>query len=191
MRHLVAAVSVMAVATWMTSPAKAAKQSVQSASVSAQVDLHATVESVDVAKRKVLLRDDEGTLETVTIGSGARNFAQVKAGDHVTVRFNLSVLTHIAPANGAGAPVAAAEFAGRTPEGAKPGGLVGDAVRVRVMFESYDANSKTVALTLPSGTQMTRVLHTAEMQTFASGLKRGDKVDVTFVRAIVIAVTPS
>jgi hypothetical protein len=191
MRHVIAALlTAMGVAAWAGSAALAAPQPApKGAEVFVRAELRATVESVDMTARQVLLRDEAGKLETVKIGPEARNLGQVMPGDHVTVALNLGVLAQLAPSDGTGPVVARAEFAGRTPPGAKPGGGVGDALRVRVLFHSYDPTTKIVTFTLPSGTTAARELLTPEMQTFASGLRSGDKVDVTFVRVVGIAVT--
>jgi hypothetical protein len=191
MRHVFAALLIAAgVAAWAGSPAIAASQPApKGAEVVIHAELHATVESVDLPARQVLLRDDAGKLETVKVGPEARNLGQVMPGDHVTVVLNLGVLAQLAPSNGAGPVIAQTEFAGRTPLGAKPGAGMGDALRVRVLFNSYDPKTKVVSFTLPSGEHATRELLAPDMQKFASGLKSGDKVDVTFVRVVGIAVT--
>src|SRR4051794_12145508 len=161
------------------------------AAVGAQVTAKATVETVDMATRHVLLRAEDGSLQTVTVGPEVRNLAQVKPGDHVLVRVRLGVVAQIAPPHDDAPPVAAADIAGRAPEGARPAGLVGDAVRARVTFNSYDRRTKVVRFTLPDGVEKTGALQTKTMQDFAAGLKPGNKVDLTFIRSLAIAVEPS
>ncbi len=175
---------------WAAHPADA-KQAPHGAAVGAQVELKATVETVDMTDRHVLLRAEDGSLETVTVGPEARNLDQVKPGDHVIIRMRLGVVAQMAPSDGSGEPVAQADIAGRTAQGQRPGGLVGTATRVRVTFNTYDKKSKKVAFTLPSGEQQSTVLKTKAMQDFAAGLKPGDKVDVTFLKSIAIAVVPA
>ena len=175
---------------WFGHPADA-KNVQDGAAVGAQIELKATVETVDLTDRHVLLRDQDGNLETITVGPEARNLDQVKPGDHVIFRIRLGVIAQLAPADGSGTATGQADVAGRTPEGARPGGMVGSATRVRVTFTSYDKKTKKVAFTLPSGETHTTVLKTKSMQDFAAGLKAGDKVDVTFLRSLAIAVVPS
>jgi hypothetical protein len=191
MRQVAAAfLLALGVGAWVGPGAMAAGPQQTGAAVTAQADLHATVESVDMTTRQVLLRDESGKLETVTVGPEARNLGQVRPGDHVTVRLVMTALAEMAPAGGAGPDVAKADYVDRTPKGAMPGGVVGDAVRVRVTFNSYDPGTKTVTYTLPSGAQVIEPVRRPAMQSFASGLKAGDKVDLTFIRAIGISVTP-
>ena len=161
------------------------------AAVAAQITGKATVETVDMTTRHVLLRHEDGSLETITVGPDVRNLAQVKPGDHILVRSRLGVLAQIAPPHDDSPATATADVAGRAPEGSRPAGLVGDAVRVRVTFNSYDKRTRVVQFTLPDGTQQRGVIQTKTMQDFASGLKAGDKVDLTFVRSFAIAVEPA
>ncbi len=187
MKHSIAA-GLLAIGLVVSSQAPAAPKA---AAVAAQVEAKAIVESIDQTTRHVLLRNEDGTLETVQVGPEVRNLPQVKAGDHVLIRIRLGVLAEMAPADGSGPPVAQANITGRTPAGSKPGALVGDAVRVRITFNSYDRKTKTVSFALPSGEQKSTVLRTKPMQDFAAGLKAGDKVDVTFARSFAVAVVPS
>ncbi|HVZ09128.1 hypothetical protein [Rhodopila sp.] len=150
----------------------------------------ATIESVDMQTRHVLLRGDDGTLQTVTVGPQVQNLGQVKPGDRVSVRVRLGVLAQMAAPNDAAPPVGQADIVGRAAPGARPAGLVGEAFRVRVTFNSYDPKTRIAHITLPDGNQASGVLHTKTMQDFAAGLKAGDKVDVTFIRSVAIAVTP-
>ncbi|MFO1025043.1 MAG: hypothetical protein U1E70_07670 [Acetobacteraceae bacterium] len=161
------------------------------AAVGAQIEGRATVESVDMATRHVLLRNADGALQTITVGPEVRNLAQVKAGDKVLVRLRLGVVAQIAPPNDDTPPVAAADAAGRAPAGDRPAGLVGEALRVRVTIDGYDRRTRVVRYTLPNGQKHQTVLHTKTMQDFAAGLKAGDKVDVTFIRSLAVAVEPS
>ena len=161
------------------------------AAVGAQIETKAVVESVDMAKRHVLLRAQDGSLQTVTVGPDVRNLGQVKPGDNVLMRIRLGVVAQIASAKEDGPPVAQADVIGRAPEGDRPAGVVGEAVRVRVTFNSYDSKTKLVQFTLPTGEQKSTVLRTKTMQDFAAGLKAGNKVDLTFVRSFAIAVVPA
>jgi len=159
--------------------------------VGTQVETKAIVESIDQQTRNVLLRNEDGTLQTIVVGPEVRNLDQVKAGDHVLFRIRLGVVAQLAPSDGAGPEVAQADVTGRAPEGKLPAGLVGQALRVRVTFNSYDRKTKKVTYTLPGGASESLVLHTKTMQDFAAGLKAGDKVNVTFLRSVAVAVMPA
>jgi hypothetical protein len=163
----------------------------EGAMVAAEIQEKAVVESIDMATRHILLRAEDGKLETVTVGPEARNLGQVKPGDQVELTIRLGVAAEMAPSDGSGPPIAALDVSSRAQPGEKPGALVGQAVRVRVSFIAYDPKTKTASFTLPTGEQRSKVLQTKQMQEFAAGLKPGDKVDVTFARSLAIAVRPA
>jgi hypothetical protein len=191
MKHFVtASLLALGLVFWSAHNADA-KSAPKGAAVGAQVEVKATVETVDMKDRHVLLRGEDGNLATITVGPEVRNLGQVKPGDHVIFRVRLGVVAQMASPDASSAPVTQADIAGRTPEGARPGGLVGTATRVRVTLNSYDAKSKKVVFTLPSGEQETTVIRTKQMQDFAAGLKSGDKVDLTFLRSVAVAVVPA
>jgi hypothetical protein len=161
------------------------------AMATAEIQEKAVVESIDMATRHVLLRAEDGKLETIAVGPEARNLEQVKPGDQVELTIRLGVATEMAPSDGSGPPIAHLDVSSRARSGEKPGGFVGEAVRVRVTFIGYDPTTKTTNFTLPSGEKRSKVLQTKQMQDFAAGLKAGDKVDVTFGRSLAIAVRPA
>jgi hypothetical protein len=171
---------------WSRSPVEA-----QGAAVAEQIEAKAIVESVDQSTRTIVLRREDGSLVSIKAGPEVRNFAQVKAGDRVAVRVRLGVLAVMAPDREVAGTVTRSDVAAQAPAGAKPSVLTGEAVLVRVTFDSYDSKTRTVNLTLPSGQERTTVLKTKQMQDFAAGLKAGDKVDVTFVQSIAVAVLPA
>ena len=189
MKRLLTAAVLLAGLAWTTIGPATARE--KEAAVGAQIEAKATVETVDMATRNVLLRAEDGSLQTITVGPEVRNLAQVKPGDHVLVRVRLGVVAQMAPSHDDGPPVAQADVAGRAPEGDRPAGVVGDAMRVRVTFNSYDQTTKLVQFTLPTGEQKSTTLRTKTMQDFAAGLKSGDKVDVTFLRSFAVAVVPA
>lgn len=163
----------------------------EGAMVAAEIQEKAVVESIDMATRHALLRAEDGKLETITVGPEARNLGQVKPGDQVELTIRLGVAAEMAPSDGSGPPIAHLDVSSRARPGEKPGGFVGQAVRVRVTFVAYDPTTKATSFTLPSGEQKSKVLQTKQMQDFAAGLKAGDKVDVTFARSLAIAVRPA
>jgi hypothetical protein len=187
MKHLGAA-SVLALGLLIGS---GSPSDAKGAVVAAEIQEKAVVESIDVATRHVLLRAEDGKLETVTVSPEVRNLKQVKPGDQVELTIRLGIAAEMAPSDGSGPPVAALDVAARAQPGEKPGALVGQAVRVTVSFLAYDPKTKTVSFTLPTGEERSKVLQTKQMQEFAAGLKSGDKVDVTFARSLAISVRPA
>jgi hypothetical protein len=145
--------------------------------------LKATVESVDMRTRQVLLRRQDGSLLTYEAGPEIRNLPQVKAGDTVeadireTLRITLT--RGEAPREGVASGVAVA------PEGSRPGAAEIDAVRAVGRVESVDTVQRTVAVQGPDGfVRQYSVPNTVNI----ARIQPGDNVSVTLVRRAVVAV---
>jgi hypothetical protein len=190
MRQLLTA-GALALGLTMAGLTPARAQPMHGAMVGGEVEARALVESVDPATRTVLLRTGDGRLLTVAVGPEVRNFARIKAGDVVAARIRLGILAELAAPGDDSGPVAAGGVAARAPAGAKPGAFAGDALRVRVTLEGYDARTRTASITLPDGAKRSLVLQRKPMQDFAATLKPGDKVDVTVLRSVAIGVVPA
>ena len=79
---LIALCSAFAVASFAQAPAKPAASSVSMAPIAAEVVvMTSTVDSVDVKKRIVTLKDDKGNIATMTVGKEVNGLEKVKKGD--------------------------------------------------------------------------------------------------------------
>src|SRR5215475_4748801 len=63
----------------------------------ATTTVQATVEAVDLAKREVTLRREDGQLVTLTVGEEARNLPQVQKGDVVTATYQVGLVMALGP----------------------------------------------------------------------------------------------
>lgn len=151
------------------------------------IQLVATVESVDMSTRQVLLRTPDGDRATVVAGPEVRNLPQLRAGDRVTVTYQEAIAVQMAQPGSA--PLdAAALMARRAAPGQLPGGAVRGVVAARVTVVSVAPYGTSVTFLGPS-----RVLHVAEvrdpsLQSFVQRLKPGDQVDVTYANEIAVRV---
>ena len=144
--------------------------------------------SIDQGSRTVLLRREDGTLATVKVGPNVRNLPQVKAGDRVVLQYGEALIAQPV-ASGAPATQPAAEaMVARAPKGAMPGGLVQDAVTLRVTVTAIDLPHNMVSFTVPNGASHTVPVRNPDMQRLLRSLKVGDQVDVTYERALAIRV---
>ena len=151
--------------------------------------LVATVESVDMSTRQVLLRTPDGAHATVVAGPEVRNLPQLRAGDRVTVTYQEAIAVQMAQPGSARLD-AAALMAHRAAPGQLPGGAVRGVVAARV----------TVVSVVPDGTSVTfigprRVLHIADvrdpnLQSFVRRLRPGDQVDVGYLNELALRVEP-
>jgi hypothetical protein len=148
--------------------------------------LVATVESVDMSTRQVLLQTPNGARATVVAGPEVRNLPQLRAGDRVTVTYQEVIAVQMAQP-GSAPPDAAALVAQRAALGQLPGGAVRGVVTARVTVISLAPDGTSVTFVGPTG-----VLHTADvrdpkMQSFVQRLKPGDQVDVGYVNEVAVS----
>ncbi len=152
--------------------------------VANEVTTTATVQSINAAERKVVLRREDGTLSTYTCGPDVRNFNRIEIGDHVkvTVAEELAVVLAkggLPPASGASTAIV------RSQEGAKPGGRIVDTTAVIARVTAVDATARIVTLRLPDGTD-----HKVRVGPDVSltNVNPGDDVGVRLTQALIIAV---
>jgi hypothetical protein len=159
----------------------------QPATVTKTMEGVATVEAIDTQTREVVLSNGD-EIVTLKVGPEVHNLAQVHPGDKVRVSYGEQLAAQMAKPGSP--PVTAAEFAGRTKPGAKPGALAGRTMTARVKIVSVDKTANTVTFTGPAGHTQEVAVRDPGMQAFIAKLNPGDEVDVTYTEAIAINVTP-
>jgi hypothetical protein len=149
----------------------------------------ATVESVDVPSRSVLLRREDNSFVTLKVGPEVRNLPQVKPGDRVTVEHTEAVAARMAVPGQP--PVVAADADARRPAGARPGAASADVVRVVVTIDQVFSGGEMVSFTGPTGAKRTIPVRNPDMQAFARRLRPGQQVELTFVDIVAVRVDPA
>src|SRR5215470_4669250 len=95
----------------------------------ATATVRATVEAVDLAKREVTLRREDGEIVTLVVGEEARNLAQLAKGDLVTASYQVGLVMALGPPGKE--PVRVDDtVAARTAPGQKPGAAIQQTVAV-------------------------------------------------------------
>ena len=154
------------------------------------VEAKAIVESVDLRSRMVLIRDDQGRLDTIMASPEVRNLPQVHPGDYVMVSVHRSVALEMSRAGTA--PVASIEgTAVQARPGMKPGAFRGETIRARVQITAIDIGQRTVSFVGPA--RILRVLQITDprLLAFVRTLHEGDEVDVTYSLGIAARVVPA
>ena len=151
--------------------------------------LVATVESVDISTRQVLLRTPDGAHTTVVAGPEVRNLPQLRAGDRVNVTYQVAIAVQMAqpgttPLN------AAALVTQRAAPGQLPGGAVSGVITARVTVVSVAPDGTSVTFTGPRGVLHTAAVRDPNMQSFVQRLRPGDQVDVGNVNEVAVSVEP-
>jgi len=165
------------------------------ASIENVEEVSATVQSIDVEKRLVTLRDNEGGEPvTVQVSPEVRNLAQVKAGDQVVVRYYEALAAELrSRGDGSGstqAPVRDTAM-GRAAEGARPAALVGEETKQTVRIVSVDNKNHIVSFYGSDGLSRAVPVRTPQGQEFVSKLKPGDEVELTYTEALAVSVEPA
>jgi hypothetical protein len=151
------------------------------------VELTATITAIDAATRSVTLKGPQGKELTLAVGPEAKNFAQLKVGDQVKVKYVEALTLELK--KGSTAPVARTDTAGAgaAKPGARPGGMVGR--QVTVMAEVVDLDPAKRMMTL-RGPQRTVELKVSDPEQFKL-IAKGDRVEVTYTEALALAVEPA
>jgi hypothetical protein len=163
--------------------------SAQPVVISDLVEGHAIVESIVQRNRTVLLRDDQGELETIVVSPEVRNLPQVHPGDHVLVSVYRSVALEMSKAGPGPAP-AVEETAGRAAPGTKPAAFRSETVRARVQITAIDLANQTVSFVGPARIQRVLQIKDPRLLSFVRTLHEGDEGDVTYRLGVAARVVP-
>ena len=149
------------------------------------VTLEAKVEAIDLANREVTLKAKDGRVETIKVSEQAKNLAQVKAGDNVTIKYYESLTMSLNKTEGAAPAALEAATEETAKEGELPGGLRTREVAVIAKITAIDAKANTVTLTGPKGNS---VILDVQPDVLAK-VKVGDLVNAVYREALAVEVT--
>lgn len=162
-----------------------------SAVVEDRVTVVATVESVDIGSRDVLLRGPGGALFTVKAGPEVRNLAQVRSGDRVYVTYQEALAVQLAPPGQTTPPADRETAIARSARGQRPAGAAFEVTRARVRIESVARATNTVTFVGPNNVINIVTVRSAEMIAFIRQLRPGDEVEMTYLEAVAVSVEPA
>ena len=172
-------------------PAKSAAEPPKPVTVEGSVTVTAKIESVDVAKRVITVRDPNGELVELEVAPEVRNLAQVHAGDTMNVVYYRAIAAEFKKPGTGVQGVQQDAVAARAPEGQKPAGGVGQQVKATVKIDGVDPAKNMVTFTGPRGVKQTVAVRDPKAQAFIKQLKPGDEVEVTYTEALAISVDHS
>lgn len=149
--------------------------------------VHATgvVEKIDMEKRKVTLKMDDGKSKRIRVDKSVQNLDQVKVGDRLNMTYTEEIIIVIGK-TGETPETVGGGMVGVAPKDAKPGTfmvdtmatsakvLAVDPVKYRVTFEEPDGKKKTVKV--------------SKKMTNLNEIKPGDSVDISITDALAIDV---
>jgi uncharacterized protein (DUF1501 family) len=155
------------------------------------VVLGATVESVDVKKRIVVLKDDKGNLAQMNVAKSVNDLEKVKKGDVFLVEHAQAVAVGLTAAAKDAKPgvsgVRSVTIAGKG--SAKPFEETTDTVYATVKISTIDQKTRIVTFTMPNGEKQKVKVDAAVLG--LEKFKAGDDVMIEFVDDTAIGfVTP-
>lgn len=148
------------------------------------VRAQAVVSAIDEGRRAVKLKTHSGNEFEVVCGPEVKNFAQLKVGDKVNVRYLRALSLELKKAGAPTSQQGASAAAAAAPEGAKPAAAV--AAQVKVMADVTAVNHKTHVVTLkgPEGNKVDLSVDPSQLKL----VKVGDKVEATYTEALAVSV---
>jgi hypothetical protein len=154
--------------------------------LSQTVKMTATVVSIDLGSRDLLLIDSQGKMHKVNVSDQARNLDQVKVGDKVTAEYTEAISLQLKKRGAADVPPANVEAAMiRSPKGMKPGGAVGRKVTAFATVVAVNPKTQFVTLRGPLGNEYDlQVLDPAQLK----AVTKGDEVEVVYTEALAVSV---
>jgi Cu/Ag efflux protein CusF len=144
----------------------------------------ATVQAIDLEKRVVTLKGEEGNIFDLKVGEEAKNLPQVKVGDLVTVQYYESLAFEVTKPGQAVAVGSTTGVAAAKP-GEKPAGVAAGQVTITATVEALDAKKHYVTLKGPDG--KTKEIKVKDPKNLVN-VKVGDQVAITYTEALAISV---
>ncbi len=158
------------------------------AAVAAQtVKIAATITAIDPKTRAVTLKGPQGNEVVIIAGSDVKNFAQMKVGDQVHVKYVEALTLELK--KGGGKAVARTDqgaAAGAKP-GERPAGVGGRQVTIVADVVDVDTANQRVTLRGPNRTVDLKVRDPKQLAMIA----KGDQVEAVYTEAIAVAVEPA
>ena len=147
------------------------------------VKVTATVEKIDLEKRKVTLLLDDGKKKTYKVDNRVQNLAQVKVGDHLAMSFTEEILIVVGKSNESPG-AAAGEQVSVAPNGT--GVMMVDTSAASAQILAVDVQNHRVTVLDPDGKKKT--IKVSKKVNNLNDLKVGDTVDMLMTDSTVIEI---
>jgi Cu/Ag efflux protein CusF len=145
----------------------------------------ATVQSIDLATRRVTLREKDGNTFAFTAGPQVRNLDQIQVGDLVAVTYTETFSIEVKRADGSTPNVTSGTAADRAAVGEKPAGSVARVTTISAVVMAVDKEIGRVTVKGPEGN--VRILQVKDPKRLES-VKVGDLVVATYTESLGVAV---
>ena len=152
------------------------------------VEVSARIVGIDKATRTVTLKGPQGNVVDVVAGDEVRNFAQIKLGDFVVVRYAEAITLELKKSGGKAGDVTVNKDAARAAPGQRPAVAGSREVSAIATVTAVDKKKSTITLKGPRGNVVTLPVQNPEQ---FNVVKKGDQVEVTYTEALALSVEPA
>jgi len=155
------------------------------AAAAAVVTATATIDAIDPATRTVKLKMANGEMRSFVAGEEVRNFAQLKVGDKVNMKYMESVTLDLKKDGKAVVGRTETSSMARAQPGEKPGGVMQRDITAVVNVVNVDAQKKIVQVKTAKGEVIDLPVQDPEQLKL---VKKGDQVQATYTQALAISL---
>jgi hypothetical protein len=150
----------------------------------------ATVKSIDVATRHVVLTTPDGKDHEFVVGSQARNLPQVKVGDDVIVQYQEALAVEVNEADPTKPLPQPTEAIAtdRSDQGKKPEGVIARTVTLNGTVEAIDMDKKIATIKGSGGNTVEVKMQHPERW---ANVKVGDTITARYSEALALSVQPA
>lgn len=192
MRRIRRLFSVLAIASasaswFIATPVRADQVSPQAptATMTKKISTTATVENVDMEKRRLTLRGDNGDQFTVDVPESVK-LDQLHEGDRIKIDYYEAIALSLKK-GAAGAPSRTGETTvTERNAGTLPSGTMARRITATVEVVKVDRTNNKLTVRRPDGTMDTINVTDPAMQAHLANLQEGDRIQVTYTEAAAI-----
>lgn len=150
-----------------------------------------TIESIDSAQRRVVIKGDDGGSATMFVGPQVKDFENLKTGDKVTLQFNEAIALAVAKSDkgdlGEIRRRVESAAVSQAPAGGKPGIAAMERTTVAANVFEIDKDSGTLTLRGTEGKPMQMKVRDKQA---LKDIEKNDQVIVSYVEASVLSIKP-
>lgn len=157
------------------------------AAMVAAVEVTATIVAINTLSRIVTLKGPQGRTVDVVCGDEVRNFAQLRIGDQVNVKYMEALTLELQKTRVSTAPSVTTGMERAAP-GSRPAGAVGREITAMADVVAVDQKKSTISLKGPAGNVYELKV---QNQDHFKVVKVGDQIEVVYTQALAVAVTPA
>jgi Cu/Ag efflux protein CusF len=169
----------------ITEAAKAqAEQAAEPLTKVNMLKMTATIQAIDSTTRTVRLRDEMGNEDDFVVSRDMQRFGELKVGQKVDITYYEALVLQVLKPGEQGLDAGSSAAVDRAKSGLPAATLTAQDRRT-VTVKSVDPSVPSVTVTTEDGKSVTRKI---EDRSLIERLKPGDRVDITFTRALITAV---